>query len=58
MQEYIRVKPQELINHGKKVGNILYLNEGVHVRERKADPKNELFIKEKQTNPYEKRVIQ
>lgn len=60
MQEYLRVKPDELKNHGKLVDNTLYLSDGVHVRDRnpKEQIKNELFIKEKQKNPYEKKVIQ
>lgn len=58
MQEYKKVKPEELKNHGKLVSNTLYLNEGVHCNDRKPDPKNELFLKVKNTNPYEKRIIQ
>lgn len=58
MQEYTQVKSEELRNHGTVVGNTLFLREGVHVRDRKPDLKNELFVKEREKNPYKRKIIQ
>lgn len=42
--EYTLIPSSELKNHGKVVGKTIYLEEGVHTRFRKKNPKNELFV--------------
>lgn len=54
---YTKVKPEELRDYGRRIGKVLYLRPGVHVNDRKPDPVDELFIREKQRNPHERHVI-